>query len=115
MSAARTATAAANQRTALRLDAPDGPPLLCSLWNLCPQDSLVSPTGSGLALLTVHADRELEDLAEGLRFHQKAAGGILSGADAKAKIDAGASLVQVYSGLVYRGPGLVTEVAQALG
>lgn len=61
-SAARTATAAANQRTALRLDAPDGPPLLCSLWNLCPQDSLVSPTGSGLALLTVHADRELEDV-----------------------------------------------------
>ena len=43
-----------------------------------------------------------------------AAGGILSGADAKAKIDAGASLVQVYSGLVFRGPGLVTEVARSL-
>lgn len=44
-----------------------------------------------------------------------AAGGILSGADAQAKIDAGAMLVQVYSGLVYRGPCLVTQVARALG
>jgi dihydroorotate dehydrogenase len=36
-------------------------------------------------------------------------GGIMSGADARAKFDAGASLVQLYSGLVYRGPGLVAE------
>ncbi|ALS64005.1 quinone-dependent dihydroorotate dehydrogenase [Pandoraea apista] len=41
-------------------------------------------------------------------------GGILSGADAKAKLDAGASLVQVYSGLIYRGPELVRECVQAL-
>jgi len=37
------------------------------------------------------------------------AGGILSGRDARAKLDAGASLVQMYSGLIYRGPGLVKE------
>lgn len=37
-------------------------------------------------------------------------GGILSGADAAEKMKAGAALVQVYSGLVYRGPGLVREV-----
>ena len=43
-----------------------------------------------------------------------AAGGILSGADARAKIDAGAVLVQVYSGLIYRGPCLVKEIARAL-
>ena len=43
-----------------------------------------------------------------------AAGGILSGADARAKIDAGAVLVQVYSGLIYRGPCLVAEVARAI-
>ena len=43
-----------------------------------------------------------------------AAGGILSGADARAKIDAGAVLVQVYSGLIYRGPCLVAEIARAL-
>jgi dihydroorotate dehydrogenase len=41
-------------------------------------------------------------------------GGILSGADARAKILAGASLVQVYTGLIYRGPALVSECAQAL-
>ncbi|WP_062308871.1 quinone-dependent dihydroorotate dehydrogenase [Polynucleobacter sinensis] len=42
-------------------------------------------------------------------------GGIMSGKDAKEKIDAGASLVQLYSGLIYRGPDLITECAQALG
>jgi dihydroorotate dehydrogenase len=41
-------------------------------------------------------------------------GGILSGADAKEKIAAGASLVQVYSGLIYRGPDLANECAKAL-
>ena len=41
-------------------------------------------------------------------------GGIMSGADARAKIDAGAALVQFYTGLIYCGPGLVSEVAQAL-
>ncbi len=43
-----------------------------------------------------------------------AAGGIMSGADAKAKVEAGASLVQLYTGLIYRGPGLVREVATTL-
>lgn len=42
-------------------------------------------------------------------------GGILSGADAVEKVAAGASLVQVYSGLIYKGPALVHEVAKALG
>jgi dihydroorotate dehydrogenase len=41
-------------------------------------------------------------------------GGILQGRDAKAKIEAGASLVQLYTGLIYRGPGLVKECARAL-
>ena len=41
-------------------------------------------------------------------------GGILSGADAVAKIEAGADAVQIYTGLIYRGPALVQEVAQAL-
>jgi dihydroorotate dehydrogenase len=41
-------------------------------------------------------------------------GGILSGADAKEKIDAGATLVQIYTGLIYRGPALVVECARAL-
>jgi dihydroorotate dehydrogenase len=41
-------------------------------------------------------------------------GGILSGADAQEKIAAGASLVQLYSGLIYRGPELVRECIQHL-
>jgi dihydroorotate dehydrogenase len=41
-------------------------------------------------------------------------GGILSGADAREKFDAGADLIQFYSGLIYRGPGLVRECALAL-
>ncbi|HZW21421.1 quinone-dependent dihydroorotate dehydrogenase [Noviherbaspirillum sp.] len=41
-------------------------------------------------------------------------GGILSGENAQAKIAAGASLVQLYTGLIYRGPALVKECAAAL-
>jgi len=41
-------------------------------------------------------------------------GGILCGADAAAKIAAGASLVQFYSGFIYRGPELVGEAASAI-
>ncbi|MES2050244.1 MAG: quinone-dependent dihydroorotate dehydrogenase [Pseudomonadota bacterium] len=41
-------------------------------------------------------------------------GGIFSGADAATKMQAGAALVQIYSGLIYRGPGLVNECAAAL-
>ena len=41
-------------------------------------------------------------------------GGILSGADARAKVEAGAKLVQLYSGLIYRGPALIRECADAL-
>jgi dihydroorotate dehydrogenase len=41
-------------------------------------------------------------------------GGILSGDDAKEKIDAGATLVQIYTGLIYRGPDLIAECARAL-
>jgi dihydroorotate dehydrogenase len=42
------------------------------------------------------------------------AGGILSGADAREKIEAGAELVQFYTGLIYRGPALVKECVEAL-
>ena len=41
-------------------------------------------------------------------------GGVLSGADARSKLAAGADLVQIYTGLIYRGPALVREVAAAL-
>ena len=41
-------------------------------------------------------------------------GGVASGADAYAKIRAGASLVQLYTALIYGGPGLVREIKQSL-
>ncbi|MCL2655863.1 MAG: quinone-dependent dihydroorotate dehydrogenase [Betaproteobacteria bacterium] len=42
-----------------------------------------------------------------------AVGGVMSGADACAKLDAGAKLVQIYTGLIYRGPCLVAEAVRA--
>jgi dihydroorotate dehydrogenase len=41
-------------------------------------------------------------------------GGIASATDAREKLDAGASLVQLYTALVYRGPGLVGEIVRGL-
>jgi dihydroorotate dehydrogenase len=41
-------------------------------------------------------------------------GGVMSAAAARAKIDAGAGLVQIYTGLIYRGPSLVGEIIKAL-
>jgi dihydroorotate dehydrogenase len=42
------------------------------------------------------------------------AGGIMSPADAKRRLDMGAALVQVYTGLIYRGPGLVKQIVRGL-
>ncbi|CAH1194133.1 dihydroorotate dehydrogenase, type 2 [Candidatus Nitrotoga sp. BS] len=42
-------------------------------------------------------------------------GGILSGEDAAEKVRAGAALVQIYSGLIYRGPELINECVKAIG
>ena len=52
--------------------------------------------------------------ALGAAFPIIGVGGVLSAADAKAKIEAGADVVQIYTGLIYRGPALVREAAQAL-
>jgi dihydroorotate dehydrogenase len=41
-------------------------------------------------------------------------GGILSGADAAGKVAAGATLVQFYTGMVYRGPELIGECVAAI-
>lgn len=48
------------------------------------------------------------------RFTLIASGGIFSGADARRALDAGADLVQLWTGLVYAGPGLIGEVVEAL-
>jgi dihydroorotate dehydrogenase len=48
------------------------------------------------------------------RFTLIASGGIFSGADARRAVDAGADLVQLWTGLVYAGPGLIGEVVEAV-
>lgn len=52
--------------------------------------------------------------ALGLSFPIIGVGGILSGEDAVSKLRAGADVVQLYTGLIYRGPELVHEVARQL-
>jgi dihydroorotate dehydrogenase len=50
----------------------------------------------------------------GSRFPIIGVGGIMSAADARAKRDAGADLVQLYTGLIYEGPDLIRRCAKAL-
>jgi len=52
--------------------------------------------------------------ALGPKFPIIGVGGVLSGADARSKIAAGADLVQIYTGLIYKGAPLVREAALAL-
>ena len=52
--------------------------------------------------------------ALGKKFPIIGVGGILSAKDALGKIDAGADLVQIYTGLIYKGPDLVHQVATAI-
>ncbi len=68
------------------------------------------------APLRVRAEQVLRRLraAAGADFPLIGVGGIDSGEDALARRAAGADLVQVYTGFIYRGPVLVTECARAL-
>ena len=52
--------------------------------------------------------------ALGPRYPIIGVGGVMSAADARSKRDAGADLVQIYTGLIYEGPGLVKACAEAL-
>ena len=52
--------------------------------------------------------------ALGTQFPIIGVGGVISGADAVAKIKAGADVVQIYTGLIYKGPELVREAAAAI-
>ena len=70
---------------------------------------------SGQPLLT-KSNQVLEYLYNGIgdRLPIIASGGIFKPADAKAKLDAGASLVQVWTGFIYEGPGIVKNILQAI-
>lgn len=70
-------------------------------------------SGAPLAGRATEVVRQLHEVLEG-RLPIIAAGGIMNGTDAKARIAAGASLIQLYTGLIYRGPNLIREVAEAL-
>ncbi len=52
--------------------------------------------------------------ALGPRYPIIGVGGVMSAQDARAKRDAGADLVQIYTGLIYKGPDLIKDCAQAL-
>lgn len=67
------------------------------------------------APLRARATRTVRILAENLGGEVPiiGVGGILRGEDAAEKLDAGATLVQLYTGLVYRGPGLISECVSA--
>jgi dihydroorotate dehydrogenase len=43
-----------------------------------------------------------------------AAGGVMSGDDGVKKLEAGASLVQIYSGFIYQGPALVAQIINSI-
>ncbi len=58
----------------------------------------------------IHALRQ----ALGPHFPLIGVGGVMNAEDAVSKLQAGANLVQIYTGLIYQGPALVTQAAQAL-
>lgn len=68
------------------------------------------------APLMEQSTRVIRDLAECLQGALPiiGVGGIVCGADAAEKIRAGASLVQIYSGFIYRGPALIGQSSRAI-
>lgn len=81
------------------------------------RSSLQTETGglSG-APLRVRSEAMLEKIVRRLngRIPVVSVGGIMGPEDAKHRLDMGAALVQLYTGLVYRGPGLVKEIVRSL-
>jgi dihydroorotate dehydrogenase len=70
-------------------------------------------SGAPLMALSTQVLREFTQAAQG-RLALVGVGGVASGADAYAKIRAGAGAVQLYSALVFEGPGLVTRIKRDL-
>ncbi len=70
-------------------------------------------SGSPVLAASNRVIRQLRN-ALGKSFPIIGVGGVISGADAVSKLDAGADVVQIYTGLIYKGPALVREAASAL-
>ncbi len=68
-------------------------------------------SGKPLRQISLQTVRRINTLSQG-KLPVIAVGGIMSGDDAKAAMDSGAGLIQIFTGLVYRGPGLLAEILQ---
>ena len=77
------------------------------------KDEAGGMSGAPLFALSTQALKTAREASAGKLF-LVGAGGVSSGADAYAKIRAGASLVQLYSALVYHGPGLANDIRRDL-
>lgn len=80
------------------------------------QPCALLPGGLSGAPLRTRVDQMIATLREivGCSLPIIGVGGIMSAADAMDRIRAGADLVQIYTGLIYKGPDLVREIAMAL-
>ena len=83
------------------------------------RENLVSPLedvnsigmgGLSGAPLTQRSTQIIKYLSDKTKIPIIATGGVMTPADAKNKMDAGASLIQLYTGFIYGGPGLVKEI-----
>lgn len=81
------------------------------------KDVMLAGEAGGLsgAPLTVRARQVVGYVASHTALPVIGVGGIMTADDGKAMIDAGASLIQVYSGFIYGGPGLVGELNRTIG
>jgi dihydroorotate dehydrogenase len=70
-------------------------------------------SGAALSRRSTEIVRRLHELGGG-RLPLVACGGVMGAEDARAKLDAGATLIQLYTGLVYEGPGLVRRILREL-
>ena len=70
-------------------------------------------SGAPLGAASTEIIRKLARLLDG-KLPIIGVGGVMSADDARAKLRAGASLVQIYTGFIYRGPELIGEILRAL-
>lgn len=70
-------------------------------------------SGAPLTHRAIEVVRYVREKTEG-RYPIIGTGGVMTAGDALAMLDAGADLVQVYSGLIYNGPGFVKQICKAL-
>ena len=69
-------------------------------------------SGAPLTQPTIHTIQQLQKIVQN-KIAIIAVGGILSKEDAQAMFNAGADLIQLYTGLIYRGPGLIADITKS--